>query len=160
MNDITKEQATQIYDLDSYKEVTGAKRFKRTKEEMSLGLSPERALQRRLENLRGPQSEHKDEQPTQEGNRKQLLTQSPRRASKSRKGDITIRIRPAAGVDTDYFERLRDRPVEIVLDEKWYSWVDTKLASPYDGDIEMLLQHILDLGIGEVITEKNFPEDL
>jgi len=45
---ITAEQAAQITDIESYKRVTGAKRFKRTKEEVDAGLSPEEALKVRL----------------------------------------------------------------------------------------------------------------
>jgi len=158
MNDITQARAQQIFDLDSYKEVTGAKRFKRTKEEMALGLSPDEALQRRLDPFRG------QELPSGAvGSTDTAVGQKPKvRASTSRKGDIVLRIRPAVGVDSAYFERIpqdgRDR--EIILDEKWYSWLDNKLDCPYNGDVALLLDHILNLGMGEVITRIQFPDDL
>lgn len=144
------EQAAQIHDIASYKEVMGAKRFKRTKEEMALGLTSEEALEARLNeanNLPTGACGSRDIRP------------SPR-ASTSRAGDITIKIRPQAGVDSDYFKRLPNGPVELVLDEKWFSWFDTKLNVPYNGDSTQLLQHILDLGIGEVITQIHSTDDI
>jgi hypothetical protein len=149
MNEMNKEQMAQISDIESWKRVMGAKRFKRTKEEMSFGLSPEEALERRLSGD-VPLSGHSIAMPA---------VKKPR-ASSTRKGDITIRIRPEAGVDSGYFERLPNGPVEIVLDEKWFLWLDNKLEVPYTGDSTTLIEHILNLGIGEVITHINSEKDI
>jgi len=157
MNEITPEHAAQIHDIESYKAVTGEKRFRRTKEEISLGLSPEEALQSRLRG--GPQNFQNDGTSPKANIRETKTTKGPR-PSTSRKSDIIIRIRPAAGTDADYFEDLPDTEIEIVEDEKFYSWLDVRLKAPYDGDVQRLLRDILDLGIGEVITKKHFPEDL
>jgi hypothetical protein len=147
MNEISSHQATLIHDIASYKEVMGAKRFKRTKEEMAMGLTAEKALELRLREANDLPAGAVGSRPTP-------------RASTSRKGDITIKIRPAAGVESSYFERLPNGPVEIVLDEKWYGWFGTLLDSPYDGDNTKLLNHILDLGIGEALTRFHFPKDI
>jgi len=147
MNEISSHQATLIHDIASYKEVMGAKRFKRTKEEMAMGLTAEKALELRLREANDLPAGAVGSRPTP-------------RASTSRKGDITIKIRPAAGVESSYFERLPNGPVEIVLDEKFYSWLDNKLECPYNGDSTMILRHILNLGIGEVITQVNSEQDV
>lgn len=149
MNEMNKEQMAQISDIESWKRVMGAKRFKRTKEEMSFGLSPDEALQRRLSGNLPPSSLNVP-----------MPDVKKPRATTSRKGDITIRIRPEVGVDSDYFERLPNGPVEIVLDEKWFLWLDNKLECPYNGDNTQLLAHILNLGIGEVITQINSEKDV
>lgn len=159
MNEMSKQQAEEITDLASYKAVTGAKRFKRTKDEMERRLTPEEALQERLDLFRGgPQSKQKDDGEQVVQGRNQTRSKGPR-PSTSRKGDIVIRIRPAAGVDPEYFEQLSGHELEIVLNEKWYSWVDNKLTVPYDGDERRLLKHILELGLGEVIVTINQEDD-
>lgn len=157
MNDITREQVPLIHDIDSYKEVTGARRFKRTKDEMERGLSPDEALKERLAAFSQTQG-YLD--IISQGGGAMAAKATRRRLSASRKGDITIRIRPEAGIDAEYFEKLTGQDVEIVLDEKWYGWLDNKLDCPYNGDITRLLKHILDMGIGEVITQIQFPPDL
>jgi len=144
---LTAEQAALITDLESYKAVTGAKRFKRTKEHMDLGLTPQEALQRELEIARG-------ETPA-----------APKVAAKPRamgntKGDITLRLRPQAGTDADYFEHVPSVPVEIILDEKWYMWFDTLVLSPFQGDVVKTLQCILDKGIGTVLTQFHVVADV
>jgi hypothetical protein len=126
-------------DVKSYCEQTGAKRFKRTKDEMARGLSPQEALDERLRNQ---------------------SRETNTRASTSRKGDIVIRIRPAAGVDSDYFEKIPQQESEIVLDEQWYAWLDTKLDVPYDGDTKRLMTDIMTFGMGEVISKMQFASDL
>jgi hypothetical protein len=146
-----------ITDLESYKRITGAKRFKRTKEEMDLGLSPEDALQRRLEQERGGPKSNLNGESNKSRETKPNRTPRP---STSKRGDITIRIRPQAGIDSDYFEFVPDEPIEIVLDEKWFSWYHTRGEMPYAGNIQLLLEDILNLGIGEVATQKNFPDDI
>ena len=134
------EQAAQITDLESYKSVTGAKRFKRSKEEMALGLSPEDALVRRLKLANGEVVI--DSNPC-------LDIELPK--AKPRRGDIVIHLRPAKGVDADYFEHVPQTPIEIVVDEKWYSWFDTRAITPYDGDVQRLLAAIFDRGMNEIV---------
>lgn len=156
---MSKQQAEVITDLDSYKEVTGAKRFRRTKDEKGRGLSPEEALQERLALFRGgPKNNQRDDREREVQGRRQNTSKGPR-PSTSRKGDIVIRIRPQAGVDPEYFEKLSGRELEVVMKESWYSWVDNKLEVPYNGDDQRLLKHILELGLGEVITTLNQEED-
>jgi len=153
MNDFTAEQAKDIHDIESYKSVTGAKRFRRTKEESSQGLTPEEALEQRLIEF-----ELKTLGLGSEG--KPVTKPRKRRASKSLAGTMTIAVRPEAGVDSDYFARLPKQAIELVLDEKWYSWLDTKLEMPYNGDATQLFQHIFNLGIGEVISRVHSAADI
>ena len=55
------EQAKQISSIEDYKRITGAKRFKRTKDEMARGLSVEQALQERIQQAQGiPQVANQD----------------------------------------------------------------------------------------------------
>lgn len=146
MNDFTPEQAKDIHDIASYKSVTGAKRFKRTKEEMAEGLTPEEALQRRLTG-------------TLPGLRGDPIKKA-RRPSKSTSGNMTIRVRPEAGVDPEYFARLPKNGIELVLDKNFYSWLDNKLEMPYNGDATQLFQHIFNLGIGEVLSHVHSAQDV
>lgn len=149
---ITKEQAAKIYDLESYKEVTGAKRFKRTKEDMALGLTPEEALQKRLKELKGePQSNIKGETNT----RRHEQNKGSRRS-----GEIIVRITPSPNVSSEYFEHCPRGEIKLSLDEKWYGWFDTQVSGPYEGNITKLLQDILDRGIGELVTHVHFPADV
>lgn len=148
---MNKDQATQIHDIESYKEITGAKRFKRTKEEMALGLSPQEALQERLKALQvGAVVETVQKK----------YRETARQHSNTSAGEITIKIRPAAGVPAEYFERIGNKIVTMELCDKAYGWLDTKLQSPYDNDIGRLMEDVIDKGLDEVITHMNFPEDL
>lgn len=159
LNDISKEQAAQITDLESYKVVTGAKRFKRTKEEMLLGLTPEQGLERRLTMARGEQVPEALKRGIAQAKAGQLNDgPTSLRASTSRSGDIVIR--PAAGTDSDYFQRVPQEPVEIVLDQQWYAWFDSLAESPFQGDVGKLLRFILDQGIGEVLTKFQYITDV
>lgn len=151
--ELTREQATQITDLDSYKTVTGAKRFKRTKEEMQSGLSPEEALQRRLAEVLGEAQDN--DGPALSGGGGAVIGER-----RSRKGDMTIRLRPAAKTDVDYFEHVPGKPVELVLDQSWYSWFDSLATGPFEGDATKLLRYILEQGIGQVLTTFHFPSDI
>jgi len=139
---LTKEQAAQITDLESYKKVTGAKRFKRSKEETDRGLTPEKALQERLEIALGEKEKPKPARKPVNHNR----------------GDIVLR--PTDNSFEEYFEELPNKAVKIELDDKWYGWFITLLANPYEGDANKLMRDIMDLGIGEVLTTKHFPEDI
>ena len=146
---LTKEQAAQIHDFPSFQEVTG-KRFKMFKGEKERNLSREDALRERIKQA----ATHVGQTVGRQYHDMLVADKAAHR------GEIVIHIRPDVGVNSQYFENLPNGPVELRLDEKWFSWLDNRLIMPYDGDITRLLQHILDLGIGEVITQYNFPEDL
>lgn len=132
--------------IDDWKAAMGTG-FRLTKDEKARGISREVALAERVASFQ-------DTTPTQ------VATKPKVKASKSRKGDILIRIRPEAGVPTEYFEHLAGKQIEVVLDEKWFGWLDNKLDVPYNGDVGKLMKHMLDLGIGEVITLIHVEEDI
>lgn len=127
--------AEKIYDIESYYRTTGAKRFKRTQKETQLGLSPEEALQRRLEQIKNNPGQH---------------------PPIARKGNMTIKIKPQAGVD---FEHANQGELEVTMNQQWYNWLEEKLDTPYHGDLQRLIKHILHLGIGELVTRISFPRD-
>ena len=154
--------------VEEYKRSTGAKRFRRTKEELSLGLSDEQALQRRLATSGGNPHEVGGRTDAPETNPCLEIELGPskgpaehRKARVSRSdGDIVIRISADKGVDSGYFEFVPKAPIEVVLDNSWYSWFDTLFNTPYEGNAERLVRHILNKGIGEVLTHFHFPADL
>jgi len=157
---MNSQQAKEITDLASYKRVTGAKRFKRTADEMTRGLSPEKALQERINAARGgPNHTQKDDSSPDRASRKQNTQKGPR-PSTSRKGNMSLKLRPQAGVDSNYFERVPKSEIQVILDEKWYGWFDGLLDHPYYGNHEKLLEHILNLGIGEVLTTMHTEADV
>lgn len=159
-NELTAEQAKQITNLESYKVVTGAKRFKRTKADMDLGLTPEEALQQRINEALGVGVLPPYDKIVEANTPPEAQKTAPPRAMASRKGDITIRIRPAAGTDADYFEHVPDKPIEIVLDQKWYLWFDTLANSVFQGDLGKVMTYIMDKGISYVLTHYNSAADL
>ena len=149
-------QAQQITDLTSYTAVTG-KRFRLTKDELARDLTRDDALAERLAESRGgPKSTLKGEHIQ---SRKQTQQKGPR-PSTSRKGNISLTLRPQAGIDSDFFERIPSEDITLVLDEKWYGMFDRLAEHPYEGDVQRLLQHILDFGIGEVGVMMKFKEDI
>jgi len=145
-----------IKTLDDWQTVHGS-RFRLYKDEKERGLSREEALEERVDRFRslGGASDKSSGKPTRASTPKAAT----KKASKSRKGDILVRIRPEQGVDPDYFEHLAGSQVEVVLNERWYAWVDTKLNVPYDADVQRLVRHMLILGLGEVITKFQYPRD-
>lgn len=160
MQEITKEQAARITDLESFKEVTGAKRFKRTKDEMERGLSPEKALAERLKDVLEGTSQT-------EGYAREVRRQAARSYRSRASREIVIRIVPAEGVewDPEWTMPITSDQGEIVVqeDEKFYGWVDTKLTGPYaerDDPGGDLIRHIVDLGLGEVIVNLQFAKDI
>lgn len=143
--------------IEDYKKSIGAQRFRRTKEEIALGLSPEQALTQRLA------TESPKTNPCLEIELPgPLLGPATHRKARhvARKGDIVIRIQPEKGVDADYFEQVPTEPIVIDLNNSWYSWFDTKAVVPYNGDVAMMLKHILEKGIGEVLIHFNTQEDI
>jgi hypothetical protein len=144
-----------IKTVEDWKQAMGTG-FRLTKDEKGRNMSREEALAERVSIFQAKQ-----------GNRPGLRTVEiieregkSSRAARSRKGDILIRIRPQADVDPAYFAQLDGKQLEVVLDEKWYSWLDTKLEAPYNGDVQRLVSHILDLGLGEVITRIQTEKDI
>lgn len=155
------EQAQKIHDIESYIAVTGAKRFKRTKEEMSLGLSPEEALKRRIQQLETGLSNESFKSLERglddaKNGRTAPLRETSKHSTKS--GDLIIR--PEKGVSSDYFEHMPDTILEIRLDSQWYGWWDTLMSGPFDGNAQKLIQYIMNFGIGEVHTKFHFPADI
>jgi len=153
--EITSEQAKLITDLPSYFRVTGARRFKRTKDEMLRGLAPANALAERLKGFQGA-----SEQESSPPGDKEVIKRPRKRRSKKSDGEIVIRIRPGDDVDPDYLETLPSGEVVVEQSNGFYAWIYTKLEVPYDGDASRLFTDILDEGIGEVIVRKNFEADL
>lgn len=134
--------------VEAWKAVNpSAKRFKRSAEEMSLGLSPDEAAQRRLDNNESPSNSEATPKP-----RKQS------RAIPAKSGDITIR--PEKGVEPEFLENVPNGVISISLDEKWYGWFDVLIQGPFEGDANKLMERVMDLGIGEAATRYHTPEDL
>ena len=131
--------------FDDWKARTG-KGFRMTKDQKERGLSREKAI---AEATGGalPQSSLKVPMPKV-------------KASRSRSGDIIIRVRPEAGIDSDYFEHLDQKEIEVVLPATFYSWFDTKAKMPYQGDLGLLITHLLMRGMHTIIPQFQFPEDL
>jgi hypothetical protein len=154
--EITAEQAPQIHDLESYKTVTKAKRFKRTAEEMKLGLTPEEALQRRLAafDVKAVIAKMATQPPNP------ALVRANKRANEAvsrmytsdQHGDIVIRIRPAKGVSPDYFEHLPAAEIVVIEDDKFYGWLDVFLSGRYHGTPSQFFTEALDQGLGELIS--------
>jgi hypothetical protein len=166
--EITAEQAPHIHDLESYKAVTGAKRFKRTAEEMQLGLSPEEALKRRLAAFdpnwldKNPVAKASVERGPEQAKARQFTGFRPDRAVLVQPGDIVIRIRAAKGVDKDYLSRLPTTEIVVEQDNFFYGRVDDKLAGLYEGETDKFFQDLIESGMGELIDHPAFkqPEPL
>jgi hypothetical protein len=132
--------------LEQYLERTNSKRIKRTPDEVARGLDAEGAAQERL-TAHEVEIGKKTEQP-------QISAKKPNiDHPKGEEGKITIRLSPNAKVDRDYVGSLDGQIIEIKLDNQWYSWLYTRLRSPYNGDINLFFQHIFELGLGEIITQ-------
>lgn len=125
--------------LEQYLELTNSKRIKRTPDEVERGLDAEAVAKERLE-AHGKEIGKKAEEP-------KISAKKPK--GPGDKGILTIK--PNHKVDADYCEK--NFELEISLDNQWYAWFNTRLASPYNGNAALLLQHILEFGLGEVITQ-------
>jgi hypothetical protein len=152
--EITAEQALRIFDLESYKAVTGFQRFKRTKEEMALDISPEEALKRRLAAFQAtpPFQTLVDANKRAQEQVKKVFTAS------AGSGEIVIRIRPAKGVDKDYLERLPKTEIVLEQDNFFYGRMDDKLAGLYDGETQQFFTDLIEGGMGELIDHPKFKE--
>lgn len=151
--EITAEQAPQIHDLESYKTVTGAKRFKRTAEEMAMDLSPEQALKQRLAAFGSKPITNVLQAKADAASYKPWDVQAARKSLKlDGNGEIIIRIRPAKGVSPDYFEHLPKAEILVVEDDKFYGWLDVMLSGRYTGTVNEFFAEVLDEGLGEKIS--------
>lgn len=124
--------------LEQYLEKTNSKRIKRTPDEVARGLDAEAVAKERIEAFE------------KEIGKK---TEQPQNSAKKPKGPGDkglIRIKPNHKVDADYCEQ--NFEVEIELDNQWYAWFETRLKGSYNNNSKLLLQHILEMGLGEVIT--------
>lgn len=164
--EITAEQATQIRDIKSYKTVTGAKRFKRTVDEVLARLTPEQALKRRLAAFdpnwldKNPVAKASMERGLEQAKARQFtdgpVSFRPDRAVLVQPGDIVIRIRAGKGVDKNYFEHLPQSEIVVEENNLFYGWLDVKLGGQYKGDARKFFQNLLNEGLGELIDHPKF----
>lgn len=140
-------------------------RFRRTKDELARGLSPDEAKHERdLIDLDKRLAMDEDPDSATIASVKRGVEQAKARKfvpDPRKKGDIVIRIRPVKGVPADYFEHLRDGEIVVEQDEHWYKWVDHYLGKVYNeaGDAKFF-RDILDRGIGELIKHVHFTKDI
>jgi hypothetical protein len=138
--------------LKQYLALTGDKRIKRTADEIDRGLDAESAAKERMaeyEQLIATQGEKPKAKP------KKKITKRL-----GDKGKFSINFKPDQGSDPDFLATLTGKSFEIVLDDKWYSWFQTRLEYPYEGNAQMLMEHIIQLGMDEVVTTLKTPEEL
>lgn len=125
-------------------------RFRRTKEEIALGYSPERAMEFRRTGIHEPAGP-----PLEPEVRRKIVAAIDKVRGKPT-GEVIIRIRPAKGVDADFFEFIKGKEIVVEQDNKFYSWLDHIARRVYDeAGQEKLFQDLLDKGIGEVIKNGN-----
>jgi hypothetical protein len=123
-------------------------RFRRTRDELARGLTPEQAQAER------------GVQPLTKALDDIVKLPKPVKLIKAKEnGQFFISIFPAKGVDKDYFEHIKAR-VEVTLDNDFYKWVDHYLDKVYGGDASKLFQDILDKGIGQVIDTVHLEKDI
>lgn len=129
-------------------------RFRRSKDELARGLSPEQAQAEReawlANNTEAIASVKRGVAQAKEG----------KFATPNSKGEIVLRIRPTKNVDADYFEFLNGKEVVVEQDTDFYKWIDHYLDKVYGGNAAKLFQAILDQGIGEVITKIHIESDV
>lgn len=155
-------------------------RFRRTKEEIEAGLTPEQAKAKReaavlawtpeekakLLSIVMPPMTAEDAQKAYDEAEpvplsKKEVEKIVRKVTQKGSGEIIVRIRPAKGVDADYFEHLRDRVIEVTQDEHWYKWFDHLVSKVYnEHGQEKLFEDILSDGIGQVLSTKQFTKDI
>lgn len=130
------------------------KRFRRTKDEIERGLSPAQAKAERdaFQAFTAADAQNEAVPLT-----KKEINKIIRRVT----GEIIVRIRPAKGVDSDYFEHLDGKVIVLEEDEHFYKWLDHLLDKVYnEHGPAKLVQDILDQGIGGVITTRQFTKDI
>lgn len=147
-------------------------RFRRTKDELARGLSPEQAkaerdaFQATLSKLASPPMTAEDAQqaydeavpvPIKKKEIEKIVSKVIRKGT----GEIVIRIRAAKGVDPDYFEFLDGKEVQVEQDEHFYKWVDHLLSHVYnEHGKSKLMTDVLTEGIGGVLTTRQFQKDI
>jgi hypothetical protein len=147
-------------------------RFRRTKDELARGLSPEQAKAER-EGFQSsiavvaapPMAEEEAEEAYNSAEpipaKKAAIEKIVRKITRKGNGEIVIRIRPAKGVDSDYFEHLGNREIEVTQDDKFYGWLDHYAGKVYDEHGQAkLFQDLLDSGIGELIKNIHLTKDI
>lgn len=122
-------------------------RFRRTKDEVARGLTPEQAQAER------------GTQPLAKALDQIGKIKMPKVALAKENGQFFISVFPAKSVDKDYFEHIQAR-VEVTLDNDFYKWVDHYLDKVYGGNASKLFQDILDKGIGQVIDTIHLEKDI
>lgn len=118
-------------------------RFRRTKAEIAAGLSPAQAMAKRIYD-----NPYKAD----------LVTLSDL-AHKEHRGDIVVRIRPAKGVDADYFEHLESAEIVIEADSDFYKWID-HYFSKISNDKQRVMVELFNRGLDELITHIHFEKDM
>ena len=147
-------------------------RFRRTKDELARGLTPEQAkaereaFQATLIAVANPPMTMEDAQKAYDEAEpvplsKKEVEKIVRKVTRKGSGEIIVRIRPAKGVDADYFEFLTGKQIEVEQDEHWYKWFDHLASKVYDEHGQAkLMTDILSEGIGGVLTTRQKPGDV
>jgi hypothetical protein len=147
-------------------------RFRRTKDELARGLSPEQAKAER-DGFKGtlataampPMTADEAQKAYDEAEpvplSKKEVEKIVRKVTRKGSGEIVVRIRPAKGVDADYFEFLTGKQLEVEQDEHFYKWFDHLASKVYDEQGQSkLMTDILSEGIGGVLTTRQKPGDV
>lgn len=158
-------------------------RFRRNKDELARGLTPEQAKAGRFRKVEIDFPENRDaliEEACEaddglpiggggytvkpSGIKNPIPPDSPSGVialKKGKRGEIVLRIRPAKGVDADYFEFLPKGEVVVEQDQNFYQWVDNHLDKVYDqAGPEKFFQDLLTQGIREILTNVHFTRDI
>lgn len=147
-------------------------RFRRTKDEIARGLSPEQAqaernsFQRTLASVAMPPLTDEEAQEAYDNAdpvplKAKEIEKIVRKVTRKGNGEILLRIRPGKDVDADYFEHLRDRTIEVTQNNHFYQWLDHLLDKVYnDHGQAKLFEDVLTEGIGEVLTTRQFTKDI
>lgn len=147
-------------------------RFRRTKDELARGLSPEQAkaereaFQATLVAVANPPMTAEDAQKAYDEVvpvpfKKKEIEKIVRKVTGKGSGEIVLRIKPGKGVDADYFEFLNGKTIDVEQDNHFYSWLDTLLSGAYvEHGRTKLFTDILSEGIGQVLTTRHFPKDV
>jgi len=139
-------------------------RFRRTKDELARGLTPEQAKIERKQRYPLGSPDPDQLNILAEIIDDEVVSKKLRKAAKNLEmpnGEITIRIRPDKNVDSDYFEHLGDQVIEVSQDNDFYKWIDHLLEKIYNehGDAK-LFQDVLNEGFGRVLTTRLFTKDV
>lgn len=129
-------------------------RFRRTKDELARGLSPEQAKVEREAFQATPIAVANPPMSAEDA-------KIVRKVTGKVSGEIVLRIKPGKGVDADYFEFLNGKTIEVEQDNYFYSWLDSLLSGVYaEHGKTKLFTDILSEGIGQTLTTRHFPKDV